>query len=60
MKKSLMALAVLLLVGVGAKVLLWPADDIGPPATPNSLSQAQLVARGAYLARAGEIGRAHV
>ena len=59
MKKSLMALAVLLLVGVGAKVLLWPADDIGPPATPNSLSQAQLVARGAYLARAGDCMACH-
>ncbi len=59
MKKTLMALAVLLLVGVGAKVLLWPADDIGPPATPNSLSQAQLVARGAYLARAGDCMACH-
>ena len=59
MKKSLMALAVLLIAGVGAKVLLWPADDIGPPATLNSLSQAQLVARGAYLARAGDCMACH-
>ena len=61
MKKSLMALAVLLLVGVGvgAKVLLWPADDIGPPATPNSLSREQLLARGAYLARAGDCMACH-
>ena len=61
MKKSLMALAVLLIagVGVGAKVLLWPADDIGPPAKPGKLSQEQLMARGAYLARAGDCMACH-
>ena len=59
MKKSLMALAALLIVGMGAKMLLWPADDIGPPATQNSLSREQLVARGAYLARAGDCMACH-
>jgi mono/diheme cytochrome c family protein len=59
MKKSLMALAVLLIAGVGAKVLLWPTDDIGPPAQPGSLSREQLLARGAYLARAGDCMACH-
>lgn len=59
MKKSLIAIGVLLLAGVGAKLLLWPADDIGPPAKPSSLSQEQLVARGAYLARAGDCMACH-
>ena len=59
MKKSLMALAALLIAGVGVKMLLWPADDIGPPATPSSLSREQLVARGDYLARAGDCMACH-
>ena len=48
-----------LIAGVGAKLLLWPADDIGPPAMPAGLGKQQLVARGAYLAKAGDCMACH-
>lgn len=59
MKKIVLA-AALLLAGVAAgRAWLWPADDAGAPAAPNTLNQQQLVARGAYLARAGNCMTCH-
>ncbi|MEC5164222.1 mono/diheme cytochrome c family protein [Janthinobacterium sp. CG_S6] len=51
--------AVLLLAAGAARLLLWPADDSGAPATAATLAPAALVARGAYLARAGDCMACH-
>ncbi|WP_317203384.1 cytochrome c [Janthinobacterium sp.] len=59
MKKLLSAAALLLIAGGAARLLLWPADDIGPPAAANTLTPAALVARGAYLAKAGDCMACH-
>ncbi|MFZ4876673.1 c-type cytochrome [Janthinobacterium sp. Mn2066] len=59
MKKAMLAVGLALIIVGGARVLLWPADDIGPPAPPSSLSQEQLIARGAYLSRAGDCMACH-
>ena len=59
MKKWMIAAGLVLIAGAGAKLLLWPDDDIGPPAVASSLSQEQLIARGAYLAKAGDCMACH-
>lgn len=59
MKKSVITAGLLLILAGGARLLLWPDDDIGPPAPPSNLSQEQLVARGAYLSRAGDCMACH-
>ena len=59
MKKWLITASVLLVAGLGAKMLLWPADDVGPAASASNLSREQLVARGAYLAKAGDCMACH-
>ena len=59
MKKILALLAAALaLAGLGI-VTLWPADDAGPPATTAALPAPEQVARGAYLARAGDCMACH-
>jgi len=59
MKKAMIAVGLALIIAGSAKFLLWPDDDIGPPAPPSNLSQEQLVARGAYLSRAGDCMACH-
>ncbi|MGK5020878.1 c-type cytochrome [Janthinobacterium sp. LB2P10] len=59
MKKWMIAAGLLLLAGVSANVLLYPDDDLGPAAVASPLSQQQLVARGAYLAKAGNCMACH-
>ena len=60
MKKILCVLAgALVLAGIGV-VLLWPADDPGaPPTVAAGLTAADQVARGAYLAKAGDCMACH-
>lgn len=54
-------LAVLVLLGVGIVGLLWPRHDAGPPpsAAFQALPDAEKIARGAYLARAGDCMACH-
>ncbi|HEV7813733.1 MAG TPA: cytochrome c [Janthinobacterium sp.] len=60
MKKILSIPAMLLVAGAVAVVALWPSDDIGPPASAvAALSQADKLARGAYLATAGDCMACH-
>ncbi|MEG2963024.1 MAG: cytochrome c, partial [Janthinobacterium sp.] len=59
MKKWMIAAGLVLIAGGSAKFLLYPDDDIGPPAVASTLSQQQLVARGAYLAKAGDCMACH-
>ena len=59
MKKWMIAAGLVLIAGGSAKFLLYPDDDIGPPAVASPLSQQQLVARGAYLAKAGDCMACH-
>ncbi|MFM2086821.1 MAG: hypothetical protein RLZZ237_1690, partial [Pseudomonadota bacterium] len=59
MKKVAIAVGLALIIAGSATFLLWPDDDLGPPAPPGSLSQEQLVARGAYLSRAGDCMACH-
>ncbi|PHV15856.1 alcohol dehydrogenase [Janthinobacterium sp. BJB1] len=59
MKKWMIAAGLVLIAGGSAKLLLWPDDDIGPPPAASALSQEQLVARGAYLAKAGDCMACH-
>ena len=59
MKKWMIAAGLLLIAGGSATFLLYPADDLGPPAVASPLSQEQLVARGAYLAKAGDCMACH-
>ena len=59
MKKLLSAAAVLLVGAAAARLLLWPADDIGPPPVASALTPAAQVARGAYLAKAGDCMACH-
>jgi mono/diheme cytochrome c family protein len=62
MKKILLmlvAIVALTLAGV-AFLALWPSDDIGAPADKSAaLNRADLVARGAYLAKAGDCIACH-
>lgn len=62
MKKIVYTLiaAVLVTAAAAALWLLWPADDIGPPPTHTArLTPAERIARGAYLARAGDCLACH-
>lgn len=59
MKKIVLAGTLLLAAGAAARAWLWPADDAAAPAAPTTLNQEQLVARGAYLARAGNCMACH-
>ena len=59
MKKWMIAAGLVLIAGGSAKFLLYPDDDIGPPAVASTLSPQQLVARGAYLAKAGDCMACH-
>ncbi|MGK5080408.1 c-type cytochrome [Janthinobacterium sp. HLX7-2] len=59
MKKWLISIASLAIVATGATFILWPADDLGPPAPASTLSGEQLIARGAYLAKAGDCMACH-
>ncbi|MDC8760133.1 c-type cytochrome [Janthinobacterium fluminis] len=59
MKKTLSLAAALLLAAGATRLLLWPADDIGPPAAASTLTPEALVARGAYLAKAGDCMACH-
>ncbi|HAT32975.1 MAG TPA: alcohol dehydrogenase [Janthinobacterium sp.] len=51
--------AALALLAGAARLLLWPGDDLGPPATATTLTPAATVARGAYLAKAGDCMACH-
>ncbi|MET3131504.1 mono/diheme cytochrome c family protein [Oxalobacteraceae bacterium GrIS 1.11] len=58
--KKIIPVAIALALGAGAaSLLLWPADDIGPPAAASTLSRTEQVARGAYLAKAGDCMACH-
>ena len=62
MKKILLilvAIAALIAAGV-AGLALWPGDDVGAPASKSAtLNHVDLVARGAYLAKAGDCMACH-
>lgn len=57
-KLPLIAGAALVLAGLLAAAM-WPADDAGPPSRAAQLPRAELVARGAYLAKAGDCMACH-
>lgn len=57
-KKILSGAACALIVAALAGSVLWPADDQGPAAPPAPAAAAQ-IARGAYLARAGDCMACH-
>ena len=59
MKKWMIAAAIAALGVAAARFVLYPGDDAGPPAAASALSQEQLVARGAYLAKAGDCMACH-
>ena len=59
MKKLLFAAAVLLVGAAVARLVLWPADDLAPPSVASALTPAAQVARGAYLAKAGDCMACH-
>ena len=51
------AAAAVLLVLIA--LVLWPSDDAGPPASQSAMPAAEKIARGAYLARAGDCMACH-
>ncbi|CDG82057.1 cytochrome c [Janthinobacterium agaricidamnosum] len=60
MKKLILSAAILLLAAGAAKRVLWPADDPIPPTTSSAApAPAELIARGAYLAKAGDCMACH-
>ena len=74
MKKSARAIAIIVAIGFTLAALtilarmLWPADDIGPPATVQANADASInpaadrddrIVRGAYLAKAGNCMECH-
>jgi mono/diheme cytochrome c family protein len=60
MKKILLSLVAILIIAGAAALALWPGDDIGAPASKSAaLNLGDLVARGAYLAKAGDCIACH-
>lgn len=59
MRNFLYVVAVILVLTTLAIFHLWPADDAIAPTPVSSLTPAQLVARGAYLAKAGDCQACH-
>lgn len=58
--KKLLYLAAALIISAGAATMaLWPADDIGTASRASALTPSEKVARGAYLARAGDCMTCH-
>jgi mono/diheme cytochrome c family protein len=59
MRSKLYIFAVILVLAGLLSIKLWPKEDPGPPAPPNTLAPDELVARGAYLAKAGDCMACH-
>ncbi len=60
MKKSLYFVVLIAAIGGLLGAILFPADDSGPPASASApLAPAEQVARGAYLAKAGDCMACH-